>query len=115
MTMQAHWADVLTGSARKDHVVQMYRDEQRLFDAVGLYTQAALGRSEAVILVVTPPHAEAIDERLRRAAFAVDDLKSRGQLVVLDAADLLSRFMVDGLPDAERFKSTIGEVIQAAK
>ena len=38
-------------------------------------------------------------------------MKSWGQITILDAQDVLSRFMVDGTPDEARFKTVIGELI----
>jgi hypothetical protein len=111
MPIHEPWRDLVAEPVARDHFVQVYRDERLLAEAVGLYAGAALGRNEAVVLVATPEHARAFESCLERDGFDVATLKGWGQLHCLDAADLLSRFMVDGAPDEGRFKAVMRELM----
>jgi len=115
MSVHAPWNDRLAEPLAKEHFVQLYRDDRCLVEAVALFAGRGLGKGEAIILVATPEHGAAIEGRLRRDGFEVDDLQQWRQLTQIDAAELLSRFMVDGLPDRVLFKRVVGELIQAVK
>jgi hypothetical protein len=115
MSICAPWHDRLAEPLSREHLVQLYRDDRALVEAVSLYAGRGLGKGEAVILVATEPHLESIDERLREAGFELGDLKAWGQLTSIDAAGLLSRFLVDGHVDAARFRSILADVITVAR
>jgi DcmR-like sensory protein len=114
MRIQPPWKDLLVEPLARDHVVQLYREQGSLVEAVSLFTGIALGKGEAVVLVATPAHVEAIERRLEVNGFCVEDVKHWGQLTVLDAADMLSGFMVHDMPDPVLFKTMIGTVLQKA-
>lgn len=115
MTIHEPWRDLIVEPVSRDHYVQVYRDDRVLLEAVSLYAGAALGRNEAVLLVATREHGAGVEERLDRDGFDVPILKSWGQLTILDAEEVLSRFMVDGSPDEARFKSVIRDLISATR
>jgi hypothetical protein len=115
MSICAPWHDRLAEPLPKEHLVQLYRDDRALIEAVSLYAGRGLGKGEAVILVATEAHLEAIDERLREAGFDLGDLRSWGQLVTMDAAGLLSRFLVEGSVDAVRFRAILADVLTLAR
>jgi len=112
MKIQAPWKDLLVEPLAREHVVQLYRDERNLVDAVALFAGIALGKGEAVVLVATPPHVQAIEHRLEANGFCVDDVKHWGQLTVRDASEMLAGFMMNDMPDAVLFKTIIGSVLQ---
>jgi hypothetical protein len=114
MRIQPPWKDLLVQPLARDHVVQLYRDERFLIEAVALFTGIALGKGESVLLVATPLHLRGIEHRLESNGFCVDDVKQWGQLTVSDAAETLSGFMVQELPDSLLFKTIIGSSIQKA-
>jgi hypothetical protein len=111
MTIQAPWRNLIAEPVKHDHLVQVYRDERVLVEAVSLFASAALGRREAVILIATRPHAARVERSLEAEGFEVAELKRWGQLAVLDAEETLSRFMVDGMPDPKLFKDLVRELI----
>jgi MEDS: MEthanogen/methylotroph, DcmR Sensory domain len=114
MRIQAPWKDLLVEPLARDHVVQLYRDERHMIEAVALFTAIALGKGEAVVLVGTPPHIQGVARRLEANGFSVEDVKDWGQLTVKDASETLSSFMVNDMPDAVLFKTMIGSVLQKA-
>jgi len=115
MTIYDPWRDLIAEPLSRDHLVQVYRDDRVLVEAVSLFTSAALGRNEAVILVVKRQHAKALEQRLEDDGFDVKTLKSWGQLQSLDAEEVLSRFMVEGTPDESRFKAAMREVVGSVR
>jgi hypothetical protein len=114
MRIQPPWKDLLVQPLARDHVVQLYRDERFLVEAVALFTSIALGKGESVLLVATPLHLRGIEHRLESNGFCVDDVKQWGQLTIRDAAETLSGFMVQEMPDPLLFKTIIGRSIQRA-
>jgi hypothetical protein len=114
MRIQAPWKDLLVEPLARDHVVQLYRDDRFLVEAVALFTGIAIGKGESVVLVATPAHTEAVEQRLDVNGFSVEDVKHWGQLTVKDASETLSGFMVHDMPDAVLFKTIMGSLIQRA-
>ena len=114
MRIQPPWKDLLVQPLARDHVVQLYRDERVLIEAVALFSGIALGKGESVVLVATPLHLCGIEQRLESNGFCVEDVKQWGQLRVRDASEMLSGFMVQELPDPLLFKTIIGSSIQKA-
>ena len=81
---------------------------------MALFTGIALCKGESAVLVATPAHLQGIERRLDANGFSVDDVKHWGQLTVKGAAETLSGFMVNDMPDAVLFKTIVGSVIQRA-
>lgn len=115
MTIYNPWRDLIVEPVSRDHFVQVYRDDRVLIEAVSLFTGAALGRNEAVILVATRQHAQAVEQRLEDDGFDVKTLKSWGQLDSRDAEEVLSWFMVEGTPDEALFKAAMRELVGSVK
>ncbi len=110
--IQPPWRDLLVEPLARDHVVQLYRDERVVVEAVSLFTGIALGKGEAVVLVATPAHVEAIERRLEGNGFCTEDVRHWGQLTALDAAGMLAGFMVHDMPDPVLFKTMMATVLQ---
>jgi hypothetical protein len=115
MTMRTPWKDRVEEPLGQEHFVQLYSNDRFLVEAVALYAAVGLSKGEAMVLIATPEHREGIEQRLRDDGLAVDDLKTWGQLVSLDAAEMLSRFMVGGQPDPLRFKAELTGLLDGIK
>jgi excisionase family DNA binding protein len=101
--------------ATGEHVAQFYEADAFLLEAVSHYLLPALRSGDAAVVVATPAHLVGIEERLRAAGdIDLDGARARGQYLSLDAHGLLSRFMVDGEPDAGQFCAIVGEIIDNA-
>jgi hypothetical protein len=103
-------ADPATGS----HIVYPYTDESKVVQAIRHYTSSGLSRDEAVVLIVSEPHRESLILLLKAEAFNIERLQSKGQLVILDAGQLLSSLMVGDRPDATVFRALIKRIIDQA-
>lgn len=96
------WESLLRAPNTRDHVVQLYTDDDFLLRAVTLFIASGLAQGEAGLLVATPEHRQGITERLA-ATIDVSAALARDQLVMLDADTCLARFMADGVPDRATF------------
>jgi hypothetical protein len=105
---------MLRAPAPGQHVAQLYTKPDFLVRALSQYTGEGLRRGEAVLLVATAVHGQAIARRLEDEGLALGDRARRSQLTVLDAGQTLAELLVDGLPDRARFQAVIGGSVEAA-
>jgi hypothetical protein len=109
------WSGLLASAGPRDHIVQLYQDQQFLNRAVCRFAAAAIANGEGVILVPTAAHWEAFRPRLEAEGVDVEDSQARGQLTVVDADELLPQFMRDNMPDAPVFLGLAADVIARAR
>jgi hypothetical protein len=112
--MDRRTASILANPTYRSHIVYPYTDDRHLVDVVGFYTASGLAREGAVILIVTEAHRQAI-KRYLKSDGNVEALEASGQLTFLDAAELISTFIVDGMPDPTLFKAGIKTLIARAR
>jgi DNA-binding NarL/FixJ family response regulator len=112
---QQPWCDLLAGAAPRDHIVQLYQDEQFLSRAVCRFAVSAIHHGEGVILVPTSAHWNALRPRLEAEGVDVTAAQASGQLTVVDADELLPGFMRDAMPDAPLFLGLAGETVAKAR
>jgi signal transduction histidine kinase len=93
-----------------EHVVRFYETDPSLLDAVAKFCADAILADDDALVVATPQHRAGIAERLR-ARRLLDAEDNHDSYLALDAAETLSRFMVDGEVDASRFMEVIGGAI----
>src|SRR5882757_8398718 len=87
------WDGLLAAAGPRDHIVQLYQDQQFLNRAVCRFAAGAIANGEGVILVPTAAHWEAFRPRLVAEGVDVEGAQARGQLTIVDADELLPRFM----------------------
>ena len=121
--MARRWVDDVTGTEntyqRRDgeshaHVVGFYDKEAHLGDFVRNFLAPGLLAGEAAIVVATESHRELFGQALIEAGIDLRETLRRGQFIVLDASEALSKFMVERMPDPARFRAVIGELISRA-
>ncbi len=109
------WTRLLDSAGPRDHIVQLYQDQNFLNRAVCRFAAAALDNGEGVILVPTRAHWDAFRPRLEAEGVDVQTVQDRGQLTVVDADELLPRFMHGAMPDAPVFLGLAADVITRAR
>jgi len=109
------WSELLAGAAPRDHIVQLYQDQQFLNRAVCRFAAAAIANGEGVILVPTVAHWDAFRPRLEAEGVDVKAAVKRGQLTIVDADNLLPTFMRNGMPDSPVFVGLAANVIAQAR
>jgi hypothetical protein len=105
------WNHVLATAAPRDHIVQLYQDQDFLNRAVCRFAASALANGEGLILVPTVAHWNAFRPRLEAEGVNVKDAEAQGQLTIVDADALLPRFMQKAMPDGPMFLGLAGEII----
>jgi MEDS: MEthanogen/methylotroph, DcmR Sensory domain len=109
------WGGLLANAGPRDHIVQLYQDQEFLNRAVCRFAASALANGEGVILVPTAAHWEAFRPRLEAEGVDIRASQERGQLTVVDADELLPQFMRAAMPDAPVFLGLAGDVIGKAR
>jgi CheY-like chemotaxis protein len=109
------WCGLLNSAAPRDHIVQLYQDQDFLNRAVCRFAAAAIGNGEGVILVPTVAHWDAFRPRLESEGVDVKAAEQRGQLTIVDADNLLPTFMRDGMPDSPVFLGLAQNVVSQAR
>jgi hypothetical protein len=97
-----------------EHLVQIYADDGMFMQSLEGFVAAGLEAGDGVVVIATAAHRCALEERLQLRGFDLSAVYLRDQLIALDAEETLSRFMVDGWPDDDRFSSVVAELIGRA-
>jgi hypothetical protein len=105
------WGEV----APNDHVVQIYETEEVFLNTLVDFIGNGVNAGDSVIVIATKEHLQALYERLSAYTLKVHSLISEGQYIPLDAAETLSKFMVDGYPDEQRFNEVVSGVLVKAR
>ena len=100
--------------ARHRHEVLFYSDDAVLLDKLTRFVAAALKAGNAAIVLATKSHRNSLLMRLKAVGVDTNDALRRGNYISSDAADTLSRVMVNDMPDPVRFFGGIGGLIEAA-
>jgi len=102
------------GHTTYPHAVKFYKDDRSLGRTVAEFLAPGLRERNPAIVIATPDHRELIARELAARAIDVRHLQRTGDLQLLDADEILARFMVGQDPDPARFHATIGELIDRA-
>lgn len=101
-------------SAKYPHSVKFYDDERALGRTVAEFLAPGLQQRLPAIVIATPDHRTIIAKELKARGVKVRQLEQDGDLQMLDADDILARFMVGTEPDPARFHATVDELIARA-
>lgn len=104
---RADWAEM----SEKEHFVQFYEADGFLLNSLSGFIGRAITSGEGALVVATKAHRDGLDELLLANGLDVVSARAGGRYVSLDAAETLSKFMVDGAPDRERFNEVLGGAI----
>jgi len=104
---------MMSGHARTGHfhAVQFYDDARSLARIIPEFLGEGLRKGDAAVVIATPEHRVFLEENLRSRSIDVDELTRLGQLVALDAREMLNQFMADGMPNGSLFKRVVGQVL----
>ena len=94
------------------HAVRFYDTKESLCRIVAEFLGEGFVTGQPGLVIGTPEHRAGIVEELRARHFDVDGLLTAGDLLLLDARETMSAFMVDGMPDAALFKERATEAIE---
>src|ERR1700730_17894781 len=97
------------------HSVQFYADHAFLLDGLSRFIGTALGAGDAAIVLATQAHREALERRLQARGLSTAKAIRQGRYIVLDTAETLQKFMVEGFPDAASFRKVLSSVVVRAR
>jgi hypothetical protein len=97
------------------HSVQFYDDSKNLIDRLCGIIASTLKLRNSAVLVISLKHRVQLIKALADAEIDVRDAARAGRFVMCDANETLQQFMVDGMPDHERFRSIIAPLIDNAR
>ena len=97
-----------------DHLVSLDETDEILVDTVANFVLSSLRDGDAAIVVATAAHRREFDSALKQGGVDIAPAAREDRCIALDAGDVLSRFMVDGHPNARLFTQTIGAVMDCA-
>ncbi|GAC1388042.1 MAG: hypothetical protein NVS1B7_7850 [Candidatus Saccharimonadales bacterium] len=95
-------------------MVQFYDSGDELMQPLTTYIAAGVVKGESCIIIATPLHRQMLQDRLANAHIDYLVAQRQGQLIFLDAAEALETFMVNSMPDSNRFFEVVGGLIDQA-
>lgn len=98
-----------------DHVAYFYEKSDSLLDALCGFIGAALDAGGAAVVIATKMHREGLKHRLKTRGVDIHRAAQQGKYVELDACEILSEIMVEGMPDSTRFEEAVGGRIARIK
>jgi hypothetical protein len=111
MSSVAAWKEILVQPIARDHMVQLYQDDDFLARAITLYLVEGLREETPAVIVTTPAHWKLVREHFGQVGLEASDFEKSGQLTILDATDVLAHFMVGDVPDRTLFRDFMGGII----
>jgi signal transduction histidine kinase len=98
------------------HFAQFYETDEFLLKALSEFVATGLEAGDTAIVIATEAHRAMLEERLCEIGCDLAAVYASGQFACLDAAATLSRFMVAGRPEPQRFTKIFAEMLgQAAR
>lgn len=94
------------------HAATFYDSEESLVSTVTTFLNDGLIAGEPALVIATAEHRAAIEARLQAGHVEVVTAKRTGDLVMLDAEDMVGTFMVNGSPDPNAFGRTFGSIMR---
>lgn len=96
------------------HAVHFYEEAASFSRVVGDFIVDGLVAGEPAVVIAGSEHSTAIVQQLIETASDPHERMERGELVVLDANELLSRFMIGGMPCARRLHDAVNPIFERA-
>jgi hypothetical protein len=94
-----------TAPAGQCHAVRFYESQESLCKIAADFIGEGIATGKPALIVGTPEHNAGILRELKSRHFDLEAMTAAGDLLVLDARDTLSEFMMNDLPDAGRFRA----------
>ncbi|HSY66492.1 MAG TPA: MEDS domain-containing protein [Terriglobales bacterium] len=98
----------------RSHEVEFYGDDAPFLIRYTGFIRTALANGDAVIVVMTASHRNSLRRKLESEGCDVSDAMERGSYVALEPSDVLSTFLTNGEPDAERFVKAASDFLSTA-
>src|SRR5688500_6175152 len=107
-------SDGVAPGAGHFHAVRFFNDDAELCGIAATFVSEGLAARQPAIVIATPAHREGIIAQLVARGFDVHRLAAEERVFLLDAESVLGEFMVDGMPDAARFRGVMIPLLERA-
>lgn len=107
---EVFWGEV----APCDHLLQIYESDDLFLRALEGFVVTGFLYGDAVIIIATSSHLEALEKRLKED-FSIGKLKSSGQYIPVDAEEALPEFIIDDKVDENLFKIFVNNLFTKAQ
>jgi hypothetical protein len=111
-TLSRNMMQSTTRDAAHFHAAKFYETSESLCEIAAEFLAAGLLAHQPALAIVTPAHRAGIVAGLRVRTVDIEAMQKAGDLLLLDVADTLATFMVDGKPDAALFLASITGAIE---
>ena len=98
-----------------DHVLQLYEDDTQFVDTLHGFVASGFRAGESVIIIATPEHLRALNQRLRDEEWDLFSLILSDQYIPLAAHEVLAQFVINGWPDENLFYHILTNLWQRAR
>ena len=96
------------------HEAVFYSTDRQLLDHLSGFVAEALNAGNGAVVVATGVHREGLAQRLHSSGVDIAAALQQGRYIAVDAAELLSTCMANGLIEANSFLQGFGELILQA-
>ena len=98
----------------QSHLVQFYENDAFLVEGVTGYIGAGLAKGEQGLIIASRSHLRQFDREMQHMGMLTADGSAQRQrpCTMLDAEKILPQFMINGMPDKDRFIEVIGKAIK---
>ena len=109
------FADFLwCNSGPAGHACHLYQGDAELIDTLTGYVGGALWKGDAVVVIATRNHGDALEHRLRESGLDLGFLRTEDRFISAPAEGTLAQVSVEGRPDAARFRNVIDPLVARA-
>ncbi|SRR5581483_11896875 len=108
---EVFWAEI----SPCEHLLQLYEDDRAFLEPLCAFVAGGIQCQEAIVVIATAPHLVSLELQLGDLGLDVEAARNRNQFTTIEAEAMLRRFMVNGWPDEELFRTSITAVIDHAK
>jgi hypothetical protein len=102
-------------SAPVVHSVHFYDADEALIQRLKSVISSGIESGNSILIVATDAHRTQLAAALRKHGLEVSRLETDGTICFFNAHEMLSQFLVNDLPDRQRFLDSIGRLIVAAR
>ena len=92
------------------HAMQVYEDDESFLDGLATLFDLALRLGDVTCVIAPERIRQSLGDRLRARGWSVGGSSGHTRYLAVDAAEALSRFMRNGLPDETRLVEIVGEM-----
>ena len=97
------------------HMVQFYRSDDHLFDAVSRFMRVGFGQGATCVSIATEVHDQGIQQRLQAQGVDLSVLLDEKKYLRRDASQTLSHCLNQSMPDSQAFLQMVGRLTARAE